>query len=446
MLAFSGTGTPDEFGALIDNVSLKAVYSATLDDEDALGQVLGNQGGPGDDGAGSVAKGKILFDAGTDGLKSIVTEGIAGLKAIHVDANGVGTQYGVTQAWVPNGSDAGGELTGTIVVPGVVGAIKVYTLTIDASGNYTLTMHHPLVHPDTDNRAITDVIETSFEDNLALDFRFTITDGDGDQATGVITVVIDDDTPVANDHTGGSYVEGAGAQDLGVATQVLGIKPGADGLLGTLQQITFSNTGGTGGTLAINITGKLIYTPAANVGPAGATETFSYTVTDGDGDTVTRQVTFKVTDTNAAPTADPVTLRVSEEGLPTGIPDSKAGSGAQDETNFPSATGSLNVHDADGDPLTLTFTGPLPSLKSGGQDIVWTGNGTGQLVGKVGSATIITLTLNATGQVSAVLSGPVDHASGGGENELSFTLGWSRIGWAGVYKHDRDRGGGGQFA
>src|SRR6185437_8958688 len=110
-------------------------------------------------------------------------------------------------------------------------------------------------------------------------------------------------------------------------------------------------------------------------------------------------------------------------GLPTGNPDNKAGTGAQDTTNSPSASGSLGVHDADGDPLTLTFTGALPSLKSGGQDVVWSGMGTGQLIGKVGGMTVITLTLTSTGQVSAVLSGPLDHPLGGGENELSMTLG-----------------------
>ena len=39
---------------------------------------------------GDVGLGEILFNAGTDGLKSIEVHGVNGLQAIYVDANGVG--------------------------------------------------------------------------------------------------------------------------------------------------------------------------------------------------------------------------------------------------------------------------------------------------------------------------------------------------------------------
>jgi len=193
VLGFAGTGAENENGALLDNVSLKAVYGSTLDDEDVVSTVVGIQGGPGDDGSGTVASGKIVFDAGADGLQSIVASGIAGLKAIYVDpTTHVGTQYDVTQTWSASG--AGGTLTGTIMVGGV--SHNAYTLTIDAEGNYTFNLLQPLVHPLTDNPATSET-ETEFEDNLLLDFGFTITDGDGDRATGTISINVDDDTPDA---------------------------------------------------------------------------------------------------------------------------------------------------------------------------------------------------------------------------------------------------------
>jgi len=60
----------------------------------------------------------------------------------------------------------------------------------------------------------------------------------------------------------------------------------------------FSNQGSTGGTLSIDGSGNLIYTAPSHVtSGSDVTETFSYTVTDRDGDAVTREVTFGVSDT-----------------------------------------------------------------------------------------------------------------------------------------------------
>ncbi|KQU71853.1 hypothetical protein ASC75_24125 [Aminobacter sp. DSM 101952] len=224
VLAFTGTGAQDEVGALLDKVSLKAVYTTTIDDENVPGGAAGIPGGPGDDGAGNVATGKINFDAGSDGLKSIAATGVAGLQAIYVDpTTNVGTQYNVNnQAWVANG--AGGTLTGTMDVPNV-GTVTVYTLTIDASGNYTLTMLQPLVHSVTDNPATSEE-ETSFEDNRPLDFGFTITDGDGDTATGTVAISVDDDSP---EFVNGGIEDGAVSAYNTAVTGDLNLAFGEDG-------------------------------------------------------------------------------------------------------------------------------------------------------------------------------------------------------------------------
>lgn len=199
VLAFKGTGSENQHGALLDNVSLKAVYNATIDDEDVTGGATGIPGGPGDDGPDKVVTGKINFDAGSDGLKSIVaalgdtTDTTPNLQGIHV-VNGVGTAYDITTNWFPGedagnvaaGFEKGGTLVGTMNVNGE--SVTAFTLEIRSDGSYTLNMKTPLSHPGHGETG-------SFEDNLLLNFGFTITDGDGDTATGTIKVNVDDDSP-----------------------------------------------------------------------------------------------------------------------------------------------------------------------------------------------------------------------------------------------------------
>ena len=75
-------------------------------------------GRPGRRRLGRQATGKILFDAGADGLKSIAFAGVAGLFGIYVDS-GKGTAYQIATDWVPGENAAGGivgyEKGGTLV-------------------------------------------------------------------------------------------------------------------------------------------------------------------------------------------------------------------------------------------------------------------------------------------------------------------------------------------
>ncbi len=238
VLAFQGTGPEDEFGALIDNVSLNAV-SPTLDDEDTTLNGVGVQGGPGDDGSGVHATGQIQFNAGADGLKQIEVAGPAGLKAIYVDANGVGHPEDVTYHWVTDGS-GGGTLTGsTTDLP------TAFTLVVDNTGHYTFTLDAPLDHPLTDDPS-TQAIETSFEDNLNLAFGFTVTDGDGDQATGAITINVDDDSPAVTGQTvSGSVNEGDISSPV-VTSLTLGFQSDANASPPNLSGTHLQVSGGTG--------------------------------------------------------------------------------------------------------------------------------------------------------------------------------------------------------
>ncbi|KRA97542.1 hypothetical protein ASD83_10470 [Devosia sp. Root685] len=197
ILAFTGTGTADELGALLDNVSLNTKLGSFDDDS----QARGNEGGPGDDANGKVASGKINFDAGTDGLKSItlnktvtVTDdrgNTGALKAIFVDDDGVGHILNVTTNWVASGQ--GGTLTGTMSYGGH--SYNVFTATLNAAGEFVLAMQAPLAHPFTDPDFRNNGSETEYEDNLVFNLGYTVTDNDGDTATGTLKFNVDDDTP-----------------------------------------------------------------------------------------------------------------------------------------------------------------------------------------------------------------------------------------------------------
>ncbi|MFP9135964.1 DUF5801 repeats-in-toxin domain-containing protein [Devosia sp. XGJD_8] len=227
VLKFQGTGTQDEYGALIDNVGMNTVLNGLDDDSQASGLA----GGPGDDTDGKIAAGTINFDAGSDGLKSIAfganasvtnAKGETGpIKAIFVDDDGIGHIVDVAIAWTPSG--AGGTLTGTMTFG--LATRAVFTATLNAAGEYVLTMHAPLAHPFTDPDLLNDGAETEFEDNLVLNLGYTITDGDDDTATGTLNFDVDDDTPDFGGVTDIRAANGAGAVE-----GTFEFQSGADGI------------------------------------------------------------------------------------------------------------------------------------------------------------------------------------------------------------------------
>ena len=209
VLGFGGTGQANELGAFIDNVSLRAM-AVVLDDEDTdfgndgiSANDIGIQGGPGDDGQGVVENGQILFNAGSDGLKSIALVPLAGLSGVYVDpVTHLGTIHAITTAWVAGqngaggtaGYEKGGTLVGTMNVPSV-GLVTAFTVEVQSDGTYKFTLLEPLAHPGHDDPSTNPAVESSFEDNLQLDFTVTVTDGDNDTATSTLSVNVDDDTP-----------------------------------------------------------------------------------------------------------------------------------------------------------------------------------------------------------------------------------------------------------
>jgi len=92
----------------------------------------------------------------------------------------------VTWALSPDGH----TLTGTAILNAV--STPVMTITIDNSGNYTVTLQHAIDHPV---QGITEV-PPGGEDALSFNVQLNVSDGTTSN-TGTLTIVVEDDSPVA---------------------------------------------------------------------------------------------------------------------------------------------------------------------------------------------------------------------------------------------------------
>ena len=134
-----------------------------LDDEGLAG---GINGGPGDvAGANTMTSGNLGYQAGADGIKSLVLSGPGSLGS-----------ESVTSAW-----DA---QTGMLTISSTRGVLVTVTVTDPSSGAYSVKLLQPLMHTGVDS-----------EDNITLNIGYRVTDGDGDSANGALAVTINDDTP-----------------------------------------------------------------------------------------------------------------------------------------------------------------------------------------------------------------------------------------------------------
>ncbi|HWV19977.1 MAG TPA: DUF5801 repeats-in-toxin domain-containing protein, partial [Devosia sp.] len=331
-----------------------------------------------------------LFIAGVDGVSDIEMSTKPAFSVIY-KAGGLGAQEAVT--WDNGVAAPDGSVTFTAF--GDVTNSAAATLTVGVDGSYVFSLFKPVVHDIGGG-----------ENDKALSFGLTVTDGDGDKAVSGLTVWVDDDTPV------GRTVNNFGPLDDEAQTLFAGnnlpadlvanektvsggpgalFRAGADGLA-SVDLITppslsvIYKDGPNGIPEAITdwvktvdpVTGVTTFaaisqhyplaTPAATlvVRPDGsysltlnapvvhavsqATEEstelrFDLRVTDGDGDTDTARLTVRVNDD--APTLNStgsVVVTVDEDGL-AGANIDAGRHGEQDgggSASFTSASGALN--------------------------------------------------------------------------------------------------------
>ncbi|MEW8505220.1 MAG: Ig-like domain-containing protein, partial [Candidatus Thiodiazotropha sp.] len=327
-------------------------------------------------------------NGGTDTATVTVTVGAVNDAPVASD-DSVGTNEDtpVTVDVLPNDSDPDGDtLTVVSVTQGANGTVVIDPI----SGN-------PVYTPNADFNG-TDT------------FTYTVDDGNGgtDTATVTVTVGAVNDAPVATDDTVGTN------EDTPVTVDVLPNDSDPDGDTLTVVSVTQ----GTNGTVSIDpVSGNPVYTPNADF---NGTDTFTYTVDDGNGGSDTATVTVTVDPVNDLPEITPATAVVSEEGLADGLPDSSGS--PTDTTDSANDSGSMSVTDLDGDTLTVSLAEPGFIMTSYGQPITWSGDGTNMLIGSAGGSEVIRIAIDQTGNYSVALSNRVDHPVIGQEDVLSFDV------------------------
>ncbi|WP_160108944.1 beta strand repeat-containing protein, partial [Pseudomonas izuensis] len=227
-------------------------------------------------------------------------------KALDLNKDGQDLAAGSVTGSQPGstGETASGSLVGSVT--GAVGAIT-YTLVGSATGTYGQihlnpngTYTYTLTSPPSTTPHANDGANVTHES-----FTYQATDSLGNTVTSTIVVNIVDDVPTAKaDHD--SVVEGGtvsgnvldndigGADGPAASGAVVGVRAGSDTSTSAIGGLN-SQINGTYGYLTLDAHGNAVYHSNQNsVGAPGATDTFTYTVRDADGDESTTTITIDV--------------------------------------------------------------------------------------------------------------------------------------------------------
>ncbi|WPN56566.1 retention module-containing protein [Pseudomonas sp. P9_31] len=212
------------------------------------------------------------------------------------------------------GETGSGTLAGSVT--GGAGAIT-YTLVGSATGTYGQI----LLNPDGSyTYTLTSAPTTTPHANdgpntLSESFTYQATDSLGNSVTNTIEINIVDDVPTAHvdvvsvveggtvsGNVLGNDVLGADGPALGGA--VVGVRAGSDTSTSAIGGLN-AQINGTYGYLTLDASGNAVYHSNPNsVGESGATDVFTYTVRDADGDESTTTLTIDVSNSCLVATTD----------------------------------------------------------------------------------------------------------------------------------------------
>ncbi|MFA7277356.1 MAG: DUF5801 repeats-in-toxin domain-containing protein, partial [Pseudobdellovibrionaceae bacterium] len=357
-------------------------------------------------------------DSGTQVDESGITT-LTGNIVVDYKADGPGTlTLGDVSTFSYGGSAADGTLTSggvPVVVTqvgnqfiGTAGGETVFTLTLNDDGSYVFEQLQALDHADASDP----------NDVITLEFGVVATDSDGDTATGVITVDVLDDAPVAVNDTltiddANNTATGNITGNDSVGNDTPGYVVTAVTFGGTTYDVPTTGTvtvTGTYGTLVLGSDGAYTYTP---FNTAEGTDNFTYTIRDYDGDTATAAFNVTVADIDTKPTVEVIPGTLDETQI--------------DETGGHTVTGNVTANFGDDAPGTLTLAGDAGFTASGSMtgdvlssngvpvDVTRVGN---QYIGKAGDTVIFTLTLNDDGSYVFEQFAALDHADGSNPNDV----------------------------
>ncbi|TGT67591.1 hypothetical protein EN802_28950, partial [bacterium M00.F.Ca.ET.159.01.1.1] len=265
-------------------------------------------------------------------------------------------------------SDAGNPTVFT-AGPGSNGQVSAYYTYDSATGtgtiHYTYTLTADYLAAAGDNGP-------NVEANPS--FAVTVTDLDGQPASGTLTINVIDDVPTAKADTdaaqSGETV--TGNVEAGTSTHGTGAADtaGADGIASIAWTGAVTSNGvmtvtGAHGVLTVFANGDYSYQATPNA-PTG-TDVFHYTITDGDGDTSPATLTIDVT--GSQPLVKPEVAAVNEAGIDTTPPAGDLGPGTVDGSHAGDGTettkGQLIFSDPDGATVTGVQAGDVGSDVSG---------------------------------------------------------------------------------
>ncbi|MCO8314359.1 retention module-containing protein [Pseudomonas mandelii] len=227
-------------------------------------------------------------------------------KALDLTQDGQDLAAGTVTGSEPGntGETASGTLVGSVT--GATGAIT-YTLVGSTTGTYGQI----LLNPDGSyTYTLTSAPATTPNANdgpntLSDSFTYTATDAVGNSVTSTIVISIVDDVPTAHCDSV-SVVEGGtvsgnvlhndvlGADGPAVGGAVVGVRAGSDTSTSAIGGLN-TQINGTYGYLTLDANGNAVYHSNPNsVGEPGATDVFTYTVRDADGDESTTTITIDV--------------------------------------------------------------------------------------------------------------------------------------------------------
>ncbi|WP_404297801.1 retention module-containing protein [Halomonas sp.] len=335
------------------------------------------------------------------------------------------------EAIVENGVEAA---TLPTLTTGAGNVLAITGYTVNGDGTYTVDYSYTL-------KSAKDHEQPQDDTELFQDFAVSVTDSDGDTASGTLTVEILDDVPAVeiDDQAPGSVAEDASEAIGGDITVTEGADQDAT-LAITLQQGTLSQAlsftlDGTADSQSATVTvdgeelGALTVTVAANGDVTWSFDpnavdnsdgdpsfTFVATVTDADGDERSDSHTVTITAGDAPLDAKAVSLSVDEANLPEGSDPLAPG-----ETVVSSQTLTFT---AGSDAFTsIVFGTDLSDLvrdsdpENAGEEITWVRSDT-QITGSVDGEVAVTLNLTnvdeaaGTATVEMVLSTTVPHEFG----------------------------------
>ncbi len=386
-----------------------SVVTASLNGPDATVYEAGLPSGTAHDGS-HVTSGSFTVSA-TDGIASIT---VGGTSFTLAQMQAFGTTNGVV-----NTGEGTLTLTGYNAATGAVSYSYTLLATIDNDSKNGATLTE---FDDSVTVTVTGISGTSGSDTLvvrivddapvAVNDADSVTEGLGNKADGNVFIGVGGTDANATDGTADTI----GADGAAATGAVTGARVGTEAGGGALTAVSAAGVtiSGTHGDLLIKADGSYTYTlKTASIPAAVTSETFTYQITDGDGDTDLAQLVISLNQDAGVPNVTGDTSTVYEDGLADGLQH-----GAASETD---TTGQFTVN-ANGESYTLTLDGDgaAQTITAVGQQVV-----TSKGVLTITSISAPDVNGNVTYGYSYTLAHALTHSGQGEINPLTDTISMS---------------------